>query len=84
MWEFDRAAGDPTFLVVMRGEDAFAVPGRWRDRLVLHGSLRGYQDDEPAGTALIVQTRSREEIDELTAAGSGEVEVLDWAFGGRR
>jgi uncharacterized protein YciI len=86
MWDFARESDDPTFLVVALGAGVSTeVPDGWVDRLVMHGSLRRLQDDEPAGVALIVQAPSRPEVEGCAAdLGSDDVEVHDWQPGGRR
>ena len=61
-----------------------------RERLILYGALTRLDDDAPAGVALAVQARERDTVEALLEQGRvgldafPDLEIHDWAFGGRR
>ena len=87
MWEFT-GPDEPRFLVLDRStEPRGDLPAALGERLIVHGQLRGLDDDHPVGVVLAVHASSRVVLDTLLA-GAGltgdRVDVHDWEFGGRR
>jgi uncharacterized protein YciI len=95
MWEFQKPATEPRFLVIGRSRDrrpvpAETLPAELLERLIVYGALATLDGAEPAGVALALQARDPEAVgglvrDERTGLGAfSGVEVHDWEFGGRR
>jgi uncharacterized protein len=100
MWEVQREASGPRFLVIAAVDDEVAgspppVPAAdlsatLRDRLILYGALRAVEGGAIVGIVLAVQAPTRAAVDSLAReaiAPSDErsrAVVHDWEFGGRR
>jgi len=80
MWEFPGEADEPRFLVISGGRLTLRDAG---ERLIVHGELLTLDEARPAGVALALQAPTRQAVDALFDA-RGEIEILDWEFGGRR
>ena len=61
-----------------------------RERVIVHGELLTPDEARPVGVALALQAPTRQAVDALLGGGRArldehfDVQVLDWAFGGRR
>lgn len=100
MWQFAGAADEPRFFVLAhpaphqarnRGPAPITEVGQdLRDRLIVYGSLRTFDDHASPGVALAVQAPTRQALDTLLRDGlpclrdDDDTEIHDWIFGGRR
>jgi uncharacterized protein len=91
MWDTARIA-DHTLYFVLTDEETPTDQGRsgTADRLVVLGSLRDPSTNTPQGVALAAQVPSRNDLDSVLAhtigppVNQGDLEIIDWEFGGRR
>lgn len=95
MWDTARIPDHTLYFVLIDADCDAKVPteqGRSgaADCLIVLGSLRDPSTDNPQGVALAAQVPSRNELDSVLEhtigppVNQGDIEIIDWEFGGRR